>query len=57
MTESSKNALLKQISSGKLNSDKAKILNYIIKYRTATILSLDGAFSGMKLQTITPRLS
>lgn len=55
-TEKSKEALIEQINSGKLDGDKAKILHYIKTYKTATLQSLCSHFN-KPIQTISARVS
>ena len=50
-------ALIKQIDSGKLNSDKARILNQVILSRGVTSYSLERRLSSIKPTTVLARLS
>ena len=57
MTEAQRTTLLKQIHSGKVKSDKSKILYFIYDNKETGIITLEFHFPEMEKSTITARCS
>ena len=57
MTEAQRTTLLKQIHSGKVKSDKSKILYFIYDNKETGIITLEYHFPSMEKSTITARCS
>lgn len=57
MSKASKLQYVQEVLNGNIKSNKDKILSYIIRNKTATVLSLQVAFKELRYSTITARVS